>query len=106
MSPTANPPAHTRLGLYASRAHVYCKEAVRTAIENTVGPSGINIGGGVALGIHYAAEWQAQIHSDSADGFVRVRSFHGDVLQLTQKNHAPIGMFDTTSPSLKSNAIF
>ncbi len=75
-------------------------------VEYTVGPSGINIGGGVSLGIHHGAEWHTQIHSDSEDGFVRLRSSPGDTLKVTQRNHSPLGMFDTTSPSLKSNAIF
>ncbi len=52
-------------------------------IEYTVGPSGINIGGGVSLGIHHGAEWRTQIHTDTQDGFVRVLSSPGDTLRLT-----------------------
>lgn len=80
-------------------------ESTEFFVEFTVGPSGISTGGGIALGIHHAAEWITTLH-EKKPGFVQVRSERAGALRVERRNGPPQGMFTDPRQAMNSNQIF
>ena len=76
------------------------------AIRFTVGPSGIPVGGGIAIGMHHASEWDAQIHAPDARGYVTLAGPNAANFTLERLVEVPRGMFANEDPALFSNTIF
>ncbi len=77
----------------------------RLSIDVTVGPSGIALGGGVAIGLHHAAEWRVQVERPELPGFVAAAATRGTELRLERFEYAPTDMFWPSRPSFDSDSI-
>ncbi len=78
----------------------------RFSVRFTVGPSGIPVGGGIAIGLHHASEWEAQIHAPDARGYVKIAGALADNFSFERFVQVPDGMFEDEQPALFSNTIF
>lgn len=72
----------------------------------TVGPTGIAVGGGVALGLHHGADWPLQITAPGAKNYLKVESSAGDNVVLENAYPDRYNMFPDDPPSDFSNVIF
>ncbi len=75
-------------------------------VDVTIGPSGIAVGGGVAVGMHHAADWELQANFAEKRGFIAAYRDDGTRMTVRYLQNAPVVMFHDNSASRKSDALF
>lgn len=79
----------------------------RVAVDFTVGPSGLPVGGGVSLGLHHAAIWpNLQATDPNGKGYVTAQGPASDSLAVQFHFHRPAAAFVDRTPGLGSDSLF
>lgn len=76
------------------------------SIRYTVGPSGIAVGGGIAVGFHHASSWWVQVDRPEERHFATAYHHVENNLEMQWHNHFPIGMFQHHDETYNPDRMF